>query len=193
MDSLLNFLNGPRLTHTELLYLIILVLLVLANRTDGHRVYLAAVLLAEKLIELSIKPFLPWDLIVSQSTYFGLCFATVILINYRVSVINWLRRITSLRLEVFNNNNSAKEQTAIAFIYGLVGILCLGMIAEHLVRHPDLVGLSSDLAFSIRWLYDIYPTLVSGLTYLMMVILFIMTVDGFAIKQLRKLESKTSS
>ncbi|WP_462156295.1 hypothetical protein [Pseudoalteromonas piscicida] len=193
MQYLASLFDSPRISVTEIIFFILLINIIILCRKDGHRVYLAWVLFFERIIDLSIKPILPWDLIISQSVYFSLNIMTLLLIVYRVSLINYLRSITPFKFKLFNNNNTAKEQIAISYIYGFVAILCLGMIGEHILRHPELIGLSESLAIPIRLLYDSYPLIVTALTYLLILILFIMTIDGWAIRKMRAMEEKRNA
>ncbi|MCG9768416.1 hypothetical protein L1D59_07320 [Pseudoalteromonas piscicida] len=193
MEFLFSILDSPRLEPTEVILFILLIAIVIANRYDGHRVYLAITLFAIKLLDLIIRPFLPWDIIVFQSAFLILNLAAVILIVYRVTVVSWLRKVTSLSFTIFNNDNTAKEQIVIAYIWGLTGILCLAMIIEHLVRHPYLIGLPPDWAIKTQIIYDIYTPVVTALTYLLILILFIMTIDGWAIRKMRAMEETSNA
>ncbi|MCF2828622.1 hypothetical protein L3V43_22580 [Pseudoalteromonas sp. L23] len=115
------------------------------------------------------------------------------LIIYRISIINWLQSTTSIRLPLFNNDNMAKEQGAITHIYFAVAALCFAMILEHVVRHPDLVHLPSDWAIQTQLIYDSYPIIVNVYTYILLIVLFIMTIDGWAIRKMRAMEEKSNA
>ncbi|MCG7540239.1 hypothetical protein DS891_09360 [Pseudoalteromonas sp. JC28] len=193
MEYVLNIFDSPRLAITEIVFFTLLIAVIVANRKDGHRVYLVLVMFSTKLADLIIRPFLPWDVITFQFALFILNLLPVLLITYRLSIVSWVQKVTSLSFTVFNNNNTAKEQIAISYIYGFVAILCLGMIGEHILRHPELIGLSESLAIPIRLLYDSYPLIVTALTYLLILILFIMTIDGWAIRKMRAMEEKRNA
>lgn len=144
---------------------------------------MALVMFTIKLVTLAIKPLLPWSIIVSQFAYMSLDLIVAFLIFGRTATISCLQRVFKYDFKLFSNSNVAKEEFLIIFIYSASAVTSLFMIFEHLLRHPYLIGLDKNYSINSLFVYDLYPTIINGLTILLSTSLLVMTLDGFVIRR----------
>lgn len=187
MEVIIDFLNADG-NWVILTNFLLVTLIAICNRKDGHRVYIAASILTVYILNIIFYRTIPYNLIYNQVYYSLMDLLVVLLLIYRVKVLNFSSMLfgTKAISGVFKNSHTAKQEKAIIFFFSFSIVMNLLMVIEHIVRHPELVGLDESLAYYSVFIFNNYPTLIMGQSILLALTYFTMTVDGFVIRKVRK-------
>ncbi|MBQ4839826.1 hypothetical protein [Pseudoalteromonas luteoviolacea] len=186
MEVIINFLNADG-NWVVLTNFLLVSLIAICNRKDGHRIYIATSILAVYILNIFLYRTIPYNLIYNQLYYSLMDLLVILLLTYRVRILKISGAVFGTKpiSGVFSNNHTAKQEKAIIFFFSFSIFMNFLMITEHIVRHPELVGLDESLAYYSVLIFNSYPYLIMGQSILLAITYFTMTVDGFVIRKVK--------
>lgn len=198
---------------------IVLTLVVFFNLRDSHRIWLVAIMLAVKALDLLVNPHLPRDVFTPQLFYISLDLLVIAAVLFRFPICRWLsnkakgnrtsspsilaklgevlRRfaVTGRLVAILDDRSLTKQELAICFLYAVSITVNVLAIVEHVFRHPEFLGFAAweTIPDSLMYLYNSYAGIKAGLLALVVFTLFTMTVDGMVLRVIerRKLSKRS--
>ncbi|WP_440053761.1 hypothetical protein ACSLBF_12775 [Pseudoalteromonas sp. T1lg65] len=182
MDLILSYFENVYNT-IRTVFIVLLLLVAIVNRHDGHRVYMVAVIMGVHLVSVTILHFVTFTLIETQLFYSLMELVIVLMLIYRVHIIRPIAARYSSVANLFKNTHKAKQEYAIIFLYCISITYNLAMVIEHLIRHPYIIGFDKSSAVYTVVVYNSYTDFKIIVAAILVLTLFTMTVDGWVIRK----------
>jgi hypothetical protein len=198
MDMLLDFFRTMQsynilAEYMGFIFFSTLLITLVCNLHDTQRIWIVCVFFSFSLIDLFVyRILLPHDLLIRQSVYITTDLLIIYLLQNRVIVCHQIYAV----LEPKNNNkffvrmlkdmDYTKQEYAIRSVL-LTGVLVnMLLIIEHCIRHPEFFGFAENTNLQqIQWIFNAYPTVKTVLTFLVILGLISMTIDGIAQRRIK--------